>query len=341
MKIDHELPVEPGQAYVVDAFRPEDALGVASLFFSIYGPEYPFETFYVPERLIAENANGNIYSVVARTAKGDIIGHSALYRSSPPNPALYEAGQSLVLQTYRTTFAAYKMNRYITEVVVPRVPLCGFFTEPVCHHETAQKNSQKAGAKETALELGLMPAESYAKDAGTTERVSCLFCYRSVRDQSQRVYVPPVYEQALAFCAADLGLDRESGAAAGSPPADGLSQIDSRFFRFAGVGRCQVTALGADFPTRVADLEKQAALEQAVVLQLFLNLNQPAVGVAVDHLRTRGFCLGGYLPRWFDSDGLLMQKLRFRPAFDALQLYSERARGLLQIVRQDWELTHR
>src|SRR5512136_123848 len=97
-RINYELPVDPGQSFEVDTFRPEDAVGVASLFYSVYGAEYPFETYYIPERLIAENANGNIYSVVARTAKGDIIGHGAIYRSSPPNPTLYEIGQYLVLK---------------------------------------------------------------------------------------------------------------------------------------------------------------------------------------------------------------------------------------------------
>ena len=340
MKIDHELPVEPGQRFVVDRFKPEDALGVASLFYAIYGPEYPFETYYVPERIIAENANGNIFTIVARTAKGDIIAHGALYRSSPPHPALYEMGQYLVLKPYRTTFAAFKINKYLAEVLVPTVPLCGYFGEAVCHHEATQKTCRNVGALETALELDLMPAESYQKDAGTMERVSCLYCYRSVHDQPQRVQVPAVYEKAMAFLAAELGLERQYVAAAGHPPADSRSRIDSRFFRFAGVGRCNVFTLGADFAERVSDLEKQAEQEQTVVLQLFLNLNQPWVGAATDYLRSKGYCLGGYLPRWFDTDGLLMQKIKSRPAFDALKLYSERARGLLQLVRQDWDQTH-
>ena len=340
MKIDHELPVEPGQPFVVDSFRPEDASGVASLFYAIYGPAYPFETYYIPERIIAENANGNIYSVVARTAKGDIIGHGALYRSSPPNPTLYEAGQYLVLKSYRTTFAAYKINKYVFETLAPKLPICGIFGEAVCHHVATQKTSLKAGAKETAFELNLMPAEAYEKDAGTTERVSCLFCYRSLRDQPQRVYVPAVYEQAMAYIVADLGLDRQYLPAVGDPPAGSCTRFESRFFRHASVGRCNVMALGADFKAKMNQLESQAAQEQTEVLQVFLNLDQPSVGAAADDLRTRGYCLGGYLPRWFDTDGLLMQNLANRPAFDALKLHSDRARGLLQWVRQDWDQTH-
>ena len=339
-KINYELPVEPDQSFVVDAFRPEDAVGVASLFYSIYGAEYPFETYYIPERIIAENANGNLHMVVARTSKGDIIGHGALYRSSPPNPALYEFGQYLVLKSYRTSFAAYEINKLITEEMVRRVPMCGFFGEAVTHHTTTQKACLKAGAKEVALELDLMPAESYEKDAGTTQRVSCVLYFRSVQDQPQLVYVPTAYAKAVEFLAAGLDLNRQYATAAGNPPADVRTHIDSRFFPHAGVGRASVMALGADFEKVVSDLETQAEREQAVLLQIFINLSQPGVGTVADWLRSRGYCLGGYLPRWFDTDGLLLQKTKTRPAFDSLKLHSERGLGLLQLVRQDWDLTH-
>jgi hypothetical protein len=339
-RINYELPVEPGQSFVVDAFKPEDAVGVASLFYSVYGAEYPVETYYIPERLIAENADGNIYSAVARTGKGDIIGHGAIYRSSPPNPNLFEVGQYLVLKSYRTTFAAFKLNKFITEYLAPRVPMCGYFAETVTHHQFTQKAGVRAGAKEVALELDLMPAESYEKDAGTTHRISCLVYYRSYQDQPQLVHVPAVYEKAMAFLASDLGLNRQYVAATGALPPNSRTHLKSSFFRQAGVGRANVMELGADLETAITDLEIQAELEQAVVIQLFINLNQPGGGAASDYLRSKGYCLGGYIPRWFDSDALLMQRLKTRPGFETLNLYSERAHTLLQLVRQDWDQTH-
>jgi hypothetical protein len=66
MKINSDIAVGPEQAFVIDRFRPKDARGVAHLFYAEYSPPYPIETFYYPERIIKENKNGNIYSVVAR-----------------------------------------------------------------------------------------------------------------------------------------------------------------------------------------------------------------------------------------------------------------------------------
>lgn len=54
-------------------------------------------------------------------------------------------------------------------------------------------------------------------------------------------------------------------------------------------------------------------------------------------LRERGYFLGGPLPRWLDTDGLLMQRLLCPPDFDENQLYSDRAREILALVRRDEE----
>ena len=57
---------------------------------------------------------------------------------------------------------------------------------------------------------------------------------------------------------------------------------------------------------------------------------------AVDILRKKGYFLGGVLPRWFDHDGILMQKLFCSPDFDGIRLHSERSHKILEMVKQDW-----
>jgi hypothetical protein len=61
--------------------------------------------------------------------------------------------------------------------------------------------------------------------------------------------------------------------------------------------------------------------------------------VAVDILRSKGYFFGGVFPRWFDEDGLLMQRLVCEPYFDAIQLYSDEAKEILSIVKEDWART--
>jgi hypothetical protein len=61
------------------------------------------------------------------------------------------------------------------------------------------------------------------------------------------------------------------------------------------------------------------------------------VGQAVDVLRKRGYFLGGILPRWFDVDGMLMQKITGRPNWEGIQLFSDRAKKILELIKKDWE----
>ncbi len=49
--------------------------------------------------------------------------------------------------------------------------------------------------------------------------------------------------------------------------------------------------------------------------------------------------LGGLLPRWFDTDGLLMQKIIGEPCWDGMQIHFDRAKSLVDMVRTDWSAT--
>jgi len=55
----------------------------------------------------------------------------------------------------------------------------------------------------------------------------------------------------------------------------------------------------------------------------------------VEVFRANGYFLGGLLPRWFDEDGLMMQKLFCPPEWEKIHLYTDRAKRISGIVRQD------
>lgn len=338
MRIQAELPVEPGQTYVIDDFRPEDAIGVASLFLSIYGDAYPVETYYFPERIAAENASGAIRSVVARTPKGDIVGHGALFRSTPPFARLYELGQYMVLKPYRMSRIAHVVNEYLCNDMARRAGICGFFGEAVCNHLATQKCSRVAGGLETAMEMDLMPERTYEGE-GAAGRVSCLVLCRIREDRAQRVYLPLVYRRQLETIIAGFRIVRDLVFEPQDLPHDAPSRVEPRIFSDAGVGRFHVFRAGADFESEVDRLDAEAERQNAVVRQFFLNLDDPAAPAAVEILRSRRYFFGGFLPRWFDSDGMLMQKVTHRPGFETVRLFSDEARWLLDEVQKDWART--
>ncbi|MBP7864918.1 MAG: hypothetical protein KA419_03130 [Acidobacteria bacterium] len=336
-----EKPIAPGQTFAVDRFRPDDAPGLVNLYTSVYGPHYTWECYYDPAWLVGANRNGDLYSVVARTPAGDIVAHGALFRSSPHHPNLYEGGQYVSHKAYRHTFAIHRINRHVTGPLAREVGVDGVFGEEVCHQLASQKAAALGGAKDCAIQIDLMPAATYEREKSLTGRACCCTSYISYRDRPQATFIPPVYREAVDGIAADLGLEREWRSADAGAPGEAASELTVRFFDDAAVGRFNVVAAGADFAAAVAGLEQEGAGRGTLVYQFFLNAGRPGIGPAVDILRARGYFVGGYVPRWFDSDGLLMQKVLSEPDFAAIQLYTDKARRLLDFIRRDFDRARR
>ena len=71
------------------------------------------------------------------------------------------------------------------------------------------------------------------------------------------------------------------------------------------------------------------------MVQVYVNLGEAWSGQMVSALRQKGYFFGGFLPRLFETDGLLMQKLASLPNFDSIKLFSQKAKDLLDFIRRD------
>ncbi len=325
----------PDQDFVVDMMRPEDAWGIARCFYEVYGGNYPFDCYYVPEKLVEEGRLGNILGVVARTADGDIVGFGALFRSSAHNPRLYEYGQATVIPEYRSTMAMLCIQYYIFDTVASGEDLDGIFGEAVCHHIITQKLSRIAGCADTGIEIGLMPAETYGKSGASQDRVSTVLSFRMNRDRPCDLFLPAEYEAQLRRIVARVPVKRNMAVSAASIPPGAVSIMTARNFEYARVLRITLVSLGVDFAGRLALEEEQALTRDCAVQQVFVNLGEEWSGRAVTWLRQRGYFFGGFLPGWFGTDGFLMQKPLTIPDFEAIELYTPESRELLEMIRED------
>ena len=327
---------DENKKFQVDFFRPEDAEGIIQLFRAVYGEAYPIKIFYDPKALTQANASGEYYSIVARTSIGEVVGVQHLFRSAPCKN-LYECGAGLVSKSYRQLGVNRSMLTFLYEDWLPtKENVQEVFGEAVCNHTHMQKTVLDAQHVETALEIALMPADTYDKEKSSSGRVAALLIFRPYASKPHRVYIPVAYERQLRFIYSGLDDGREICLAEGTLPESALSQAEMQIFDFAQVARIAMNRVGQDFEDYVKDLESKALAAKAVVIQLWLPLNVPCVGSSVDILRKKGYFLGGVLPRWFDEDGFLMQKLLCSPDFDEIRLYSERAHKILEMIKQDW-----
>lgn len=331
------LVVDVEQEFIIRRFAPGDEYGVARLFHAVYGDAYPVDDYYIPRRILELNREQRLNSVVCTTADGAIVGHGALYLSSPPFAGLFEVGQFLVLKSHRRKNIARMIDEYVHGKLVKSLPVEGIFSEAVTNNTVGQRCDILAKMTDYALELGLLPP-GQGRD-GASGRVSCLVQFKTVRDRPHTVFLPEPYRETLDFILADRDFQRTFADAADDLPSSGRTVHDVQAFPGTGTARFQFSSVDAEFPRVLKRLESEALREGCVTLQAFLNLEQAGVGGAVKQLRAEGWILGGYLPRWFDNDGLLMQKILERPDYGAIQLYSDKARALLERIRAEQEKT--
>ncbi len=330
-----------GLDIVLDRFRPGDAPGITALFREVYGEGYPIRLFYDPIALAEANDRGDYYSFVARTATGQVVAVEHLFRS-PPYKSLYEAGAGLVLKDYRRLGLTKRLLHFIYDEWVPsREEVQETFGEAVCNHPHMQRIVAGTSHVELALEVALMPAEAYNKEKSASGRVAALLAFRCYRPKPHQVFLPPAYEDELRWLYEALGDARDLTVGNQPLPPETSTRTEMTAFDFAQVARIAVHQAGDDFPVRVHEVEKYALTRNARVIQVWLRLTEPWGGKAVEFLRGQGYFFGGVLPRWFDDDGLLMQKLVVPPDFEAIQLYSDRAKEILRIVTRDWSRTRK
>lgn len=333
-----DYQVEPGQEVVVDLLRPEDAEGAAACFLAVYGEAYPVRTYIDPDQLVKANEEKRVISTVARTTGGQVVGHNAIFASAP-HKKIMESGAGVVLPAYRAGGLFGKMAAHGVQVAAPQFGIEQVFGEPVCNHPFSQKMCHSLGWVTMAMEVDLMPASAYSKEKSAPGRVATLLDFVPVTPRPHTVCLPRVYEEELRFLYDGYSGERKFEFSNDAPPAASRSLVKTEVFEFAQVARMTVHEAGEDLGEIIAREEAAAASQGCGVFQAWLNLASPHVGASVQTLRQAGWFLGGALPRWFDDDGLLMQKVLHKPHWDDMVIAFDRAKEIAKMVRKDWERT--
>ena len=325
-----------GQEIEIDFFRTEDAPGIARLFRQVYGEGYPIRTYYLPDRLIEENASGHIISCVARTPAGEVVGHDALVLMDSATH-LYENAAGAVLPTFRGQNIFPRLFKHTIVDTAKRFGVEGIVGEPVCRHTHLQKMCLELDFKESGLEVDLMPAAAYGLEPGASGRVSVLLGFFMHRPRVQTVRMPIAYRDELEYLYSGLNVERSFVPSGSDLPSEGSTQGSMNLFDMAQVARIRIDGIGRDFGPFVSRLEGEVREKGMAIFQLWLPLASPFTSAATDILREHGYFLGGVLPCLGNGDGLLMQKVSQEPDWGAIQLLSERAKRIGEMIRQDWQ----
>lgn len=325
------------QEIEIDSFRSEDAPGIAELFRQVYGEGYPIKTYYLPEQLIEENAAGRVISSVARTTStGQVVGHDALVLSDPEN-RIYENVAGAVLPAFRRLGVFPRVFRHSLVDTADRLGVEEIVGEPLCSHTTIQKLCMQFQFEVLGLEVDLMPAAAHSSNSEAIGRVSVIVGTFRHKKDPQAVHIPRIYRDELEYLYAGLSAERTFMRSRKDLPAKEGTRGGMMLFPFAQVARIAMNTIGSDFVSVVENMEEEAREKGMEIFHLWLPLTSPCAPAAIDILHDRGYFLGAVLPNRLNGDGLLMQKLTREPNWDGIQLYSERARKIGEMVRSDWK----
>jgi len=322
--------VEPGQRVEVGPFRPEDAEGVARLYFAIYGENFPLDYIYDPEQITAANAGPELHQFVARTASGDVVGLTALFRAAP-NPGVMESGGLMILPAYRGGTLTMRMTKASLATLPEELGLNAIFGQSVCDHLITQKLARHFSFPPYALEMEAMPPRPKGSTDGVGGRISLLSELRVYRDVPHTVHLPERFAGFLEDLYGKYGLKRSFGT---PQPASGRTRASVTTMDGASLAKLLVDEPGADLGETIDAFENGHPGRHAYQLQL--PLAHPGLPAAAETARERGYFFGGLLPLWTGTDVLLLQKLASDPDFSLPLLLTDEARELMDRIRSDW-----
>jgi len=329
------VPTQEYGEYRIRLMQEADAQAVVDLYRKIYGDHFPIKEMYDPQFIIEQQETGLMYRVVAVDAAERVLAHHAMYRLKETYHGLYEAGQGMVLPDYRGKGFSNVLQEYIGTTLAAVVGVEEFWGESVTNHVMMQKAALYVGVKESGIELEVMPAASYEAEKSASGRVGAVVCFIVLKEKPQTVFLPARYAELMKRIYANGKRARNCLVSDAPLPADVRSRFADTYIAPARLLRISLYETGSDVTEVVDSLVNKYTAAGVEVLQVFLPLDKAWSGAATEALNRRGFFFSALVPRWFDADALLLQKLVHATDYDQMKIHSDFAREMLNFIIQD------
>ena len=202
---------DASDAIEVRAATPQDAEAIAQLLYESYHLSYVHADFYRPQYLMEVLASGALLSTIA-VHDGRVIGHGALMPRAGVSSA--ETGAAVVHSAYRGLGIFGRLSEHTLDTAIAR-GLASVFGDAVTIHPFSQRAERSNGYYETALQLGMVPAQTTMRGfggEGARGRTATIRSYRPFDEQPRRVGLPTSYRELLESMYANVGLTIEERA---------------------------------------------------------------------------------------------------------------------------------
>jgi N-acetylglutamate synthase-like GNAT family acetyltransferase len=204
-----QTEMEASDAIEVRTATPQDGEAIAQLLYENYHLSYVHADFYRPRYLMAALASGELLSTIA-VHEGRVIGHHALMPVAGVPSA--ETGAAVVHSAYRGLGIFGRLFEHTLYEARER-GLASVFGDAVTIHPFSQRAELSHGYRETALQLGMVPAQTTMRgfgDEGPRRRTATLRSYRAFDEHPRQTALPAPYRELLESVYANVGLTIEA-----------------------------------------------------------------------------------------------------------------------------------
>jgi len=323
----------------VRAMKPSEAVEVSKCVYKAYGYTYGYELLYYPEQLAAANESGQVLSAVAVVNHDEIAGHCALVMWDI-NSRIAEMGQGVVKPEHRGQGCFVELTGWLVEQAKAR-GLAGIFGQAVTNHTYSQQVGHRFGLKDCAVLLGFIPSTVKFKEMAETltQRGSLLIHFRYL-DQPERtsLYVPEHHADMIGKLFQGIGVLPEFSRPtyAWSPAPESQSVLRIRTIPTLNFARIEMVSYGSRVVDEVRSTLRDLCLKKTEVINLYLDLSDPATFHLTEEFEKLGFFFAGILPNGARrGDALILQYLNDIPIdYEQIKVASDTAIELLAYIRE-------
>ncbi len=320
------------QIFVVRTLAPQDAEDLTSCVVDCYGRSYPKRHLYDRD-LLADSVRNGTYSgvVVVDRSNSMLVGHIGWVRHAT-TALTVEAGTTMIRPDYRGRGLLKALGLALhTQLKQSGFP--GYLHFPTTAHTVMQRASVSSGGVETGLLLGYLPASLDV--AGFTgpraRRLAVTVAYQPL-GESPMCTIGAASEVEAAWLAAvahQLGLQRTVTVTT-DEPIEGASQLTSSYDAARDLLTLNVGRVGRDLSESVSIA---ASEHPCLLVHVNLDAADAVASWAFREMASSGFVFGAWLPGWFGSDAIRLQKINNQQVVDLQpDLFTAEAQALLERI---------
>ena len=308
----------------VRKMEASDALGLAQCIYRCYGPSYPNPMMYQPQLIAAALRDSSMFSIVALTPQGEVVGHCALSFEDTTDP-IPEAAKLVVDPRYRGHHISDRIAK-VRQGYAQELGIAGYWAACVSNHPFSQDEVISSGGGEMGLLINGQPGDVQMAGLSNVSGVrhSLLPFYISIQskptpdtlpnqasEQNPQVYLPSYHHAFFTSLMKPLNLQRTVISTASAVKTKKTSQLSTAIAHLGAPAHLRIAVLGDDLVQQLAkEVEKLQPLAPPVIY-LDIPLHNPLAAQEIETLEQLGFFWAAWLPNFErGGDVLRLQRLQ-------------------------------